>query len=127
LAGGLSLAAVAASVSLSEGRAVLGQEPLTGCADRRGGELEIFLERQRCGRAERKLAWNKPGARGPAGALGARGAVGATGPSGGTGERGQRGDFGFDDFDGMGCDDGSPGTIDTSLDGDGFATFACEP
>jgi hypothetical protein len=118
LVGGLSLAAVAASVSLGERRGAHEQRPINGCADRKGGDLEIMLKGQGCGGGERKLTWNVQGPRGPQGVEGTTGAIG---------ERGPRGDFAFDDFDGMACNDGSPGTITVSHDSDGFVTFTCEP
>jgi hypothetical protein len=130
LAGGISLAALAVGVSLGQGRGARDQGPITGCADRKGGELEIVLKGQRCGRGERKLTWNVSGPRGPQGAegpTGAPGPAGEPGPTGARGDRGPRGDFAFDDLGGMACDDGNPGTIDISHDGAGFVTFTCEP
>jgi hypothetical protein len=121
---GLSLAAVAASVSLSEGRGADAQGPITGCVDRKGGELELALKGQGCGAGEGELNWNVPGPRGP---QGAEGAPGPSGPAGSVGNPGAQGDFEFDDFDGMTCDDGSSGTIDVSHDGQGFVAFTCEP
>lgn len=126
LAGGVLLA-LAVGVSISEGRGALGHGAVIGCADRKGGALEIVLKGQRCDRGERKLTWGVPGPRGSRGAEGARGAEGPAGQTGASGERGPRGDFTFDDFGGMDCNDGSPGAIDVSHDGAGFVTFTCEP
>jgi hypothetical protein len=118
--GGLAVAIAVAGVSITQGMGGGGEATgkLKGCVDRGSGELRIV--KGKCDKGERKLAWNKPGARGP---QGAPGAPGETGPPG---EQGARGSFDFDSFQGMQCDDGSgPETIDLSYDDDGVATFTC--
>jgi hypothetical protein len=62
-------------------------QPIRACADRKTGVMR-YIDKGRCKRTERTLAWNQiglsgaPGMQGPAGAQGSAGATGAAGAQG---------------------------------------------
>ena len=107
--GGVAFAAAAGSTPARSG-------VLHGCVVKRGpdkGSLRIVKPAQRCRRGERRLTWNVGGAGGGAG------------PAGPTGTSGTQGTFSFDDFDGMPCDNGGPGSVDVTYDSRGYASLTC--